>query len=80
MARCDKGTLVGVCNGISYLRLARWTQVRTGMTHNETSKVIGRVGQVVVDAKQAYGVSRYLVIPVAGQGSTWVNADRVRGL
>ena len=60
------------------------------MTHNETSKVIGRVGQVdaagltvdvtVVDAKQAYGVTRYLVIPVAGQGSTWVNADRVRGL
>ena len=31
----------------------------------------------VVDVKQAYGCTRYLVAPVAGEGEAWVDAERV---
>jgi hypothetical protein len=31
----------------------------------------------IMDAKQAYGQTRYLVTPVTGSGSVWVNSDRV---
>lgn len=34
----------------------------------------------ITDVKQAYGVVRYSVTPVAGSGSQWVNADRVSNI
>lgn len=33
---------------------------------------------IVADAKKAYGHERYQLEPVAGEGSMWVNAARVR--
>lgn len=35
---------------------------------------------IVADAKKAYGHDRYQLEPVAGQGSMWVNAQRVEPL
>jgi hypothetical protein len=34
---------------------------------------------VINDAKVSYGNIRYYVSPVAGNGSVWVDASRVRG-
>lgn len=36
-----------------------------------------RVPVSIDDVKNSYGVTRYLVAPIAGAGSQWVNADRV---
>ena len=54
----------------------------------ELIKLIGREGTLdafpfsfrvtVTDVKCAYGVERLEVSPVAGTGSAWVNADRVK--
>jgi hypothetical protein len=51
-------------------------------------KLIGREGTLdaspfsfrvtVTDVKSVYGVERLEVSPVAGTGSAWVNADRVK--
>ena len=32
----------------------------------------------IEDAKNSYGTLRFLVAPIGGQGSAWVNADRVK--
>lgn len=37
-----------------------------------------RVAVVVLDVKQAYGHTRALVEPVAGEGRVWVGSERVR--
>jgi len=58
------------------------------MSTVELSKVIGALGALnngdgltvtvrLVDSKSAYGVTRYLVEPMAGAGQVWVNAHRV---
>ena len=58
------------------------------MSVNELVKMIGRTGFVyargdiemsvrVIDVKVSYGATRCLVEPVAGRGSTWVNADTI---
>jgi len=57
------------------------------MTARETLELIGRtgilhqgelgVGAEVRDAREAYGRTDYLVVPIAGTGSTWVSAERV---
>lgn len=54
----------------------------------EQSAVIGKQGTIAIDsirvsvyiqnAKTSYGTARYLVTPVSGSGSQWVNADRVQ--
>jgi hypothetical protein len=33
---------------------------------------------VITDAKRSYGRERYQLEPVVGEGTTWVNAGRVR--
>ncbi len=54
----------------------------------ELSKAIGQHATVrleqtlfvsvsILDAKKVYGTIRYLITPVSGTGSQWVNADRV---
>jgi hypothetical protein len=35
------------------------------------------VGVKVMDAKQAYGNTRYLVTPTNGQGEAWVDSSRI---
>jgi hypothetical protein len=58
------------------------------MSVNELAKMIGRTGFIyargemsvsvrIVDAKISYGAVRYLVEPIAGRGSTWVNLDTI---
>ena len=61
------------------------------MTALELSQNIGKIGIFpvypmdgtlqykvkILDAKKAYGCPRYLITPVSGTGSQWVNADRV---
>jgi hypothetical protein len=52
------------------------------------SAAIGQIGNInqggldvdvkILDAKQAYGVTRYLVTPMSGTGEVWVSANRVR--
>jgi|ERR1700676_2143627 len=52
------------------------------------SQSIGKLGTInqggltvdvtVLDAKQAYGCTRFLVSPVAGSGEVWVSAERVQ--
>lgn len=54
---------------------------------NELSQAIGKIANIdqgglsvdvkILDAKQSYGTTRYLVTPMAGSGEIWVNADRV---
>lgn len=59
------------------------------MTTSEMAHMIGRRGLMpanaagdiaceieVVDVKQAYGVLRFRVRPVAGRGETWIDAAR----
>jgi hypothetical protein len=60
------------------------------MTISQHVNQIGNTGSIladgltvqvrITDVKQAYGVVRYAVTPVAGSGSVWVNADRVRDI
>ncbi len=54
------------------------------MTTAELAKVIGRTGTTpvfngtiqmavrVVDVKQSYGKTRYMIVPTAGSGFAWV--------
>lgn len=57
------------------------------MNLSEAIKIIGRTGTIrtaegmtievfVNDVKSVYGVTRYEVSPVAGDGRAWINADR----
>ena len=53
----------------------------------ELSKAIGQPATInqggltvrvrISDVKQAYGCTRYLVTPLAGEGSVWVDSNRV---
>lgn len=55
---------------------------------NEMAKAIGKIGSLgigglyvdvkILDVKQSYGQTRYLVTPMAGCESVWVAANRVR--
>lgn len=58
------------------------------MSVNELVKMVGRTGTVyargemsvsvrIVDAKISYGAVRYLIEPIAGRGSAWVNLDTI---
>lgn len=57
------------------------------MTGKDLVAVIGRTGRLaserlmvavrVLDAKVAWGATRYLVTPMAGEGTMWVDAGRV---
>jgi hypothetical protein len=57
------------------------------MTALELSQSIGKIASIlfdsirvnvrILDGKTAYGTPRYLITPVSGTGSQWVNADRV---
>jgi len=57
------------------------------MTALELSQAIGQIGSIlsgktrinvrILDGKVSYGCPRYLITPVSGTGSQWVNADRV---
>jgi len=57
------------------------------MTGKELAQILGKTGLLQVDGfrfpvtihdyKSAYGVTRYKVEPVQGDGFAWVNADRV---
>ena len=63
----------------------RWVSVETFLSH---AVVVGERGRVnlggldvvvmVLDAKTAWGKTRYLVTPVTGAGSVWVDGERVR--
>jgi len=54
----------------------------------EQSAAIGKQGSILIDsihveirildAKSSYGTVRYLITPVSGTGSQWVNASRVQ--
>lgn len=56
----------------------------------ELAKTIGQVGLLlgrrnefattvrITDAKHVYGCVRYLVTPINGQGSVWVDSSRVQ--
>lgn len=56
-------------------------------TLNEMSKMLGREGTIgingmripvrIMDVKQVYGATRYLVAPIGGTGQAWVEASRV---
>jgi hypothetical protein len=58
------------------------------MNVKSMAALIGREGLLQVDqlqvpvtiddVKNSYGTPRYLVAPIAGAGSAWVNADRVK--
>lgn len=57
------------------------------MTVLELTQRIGQLGSIpvngltvyvhIMDGKVSYGTPRYLITPVSGTGSQWVNADRV---
>ena len=57
------------------------------MSTLELSKAIGQPARInqggltvrvrISDVKQAYGNIRYLVTPLAGEGSVWVDSNRV---
>jgi hypothetical protein len=54
----------------------------------ELIKLIGKQGKLdaypltyeveIIDVKSVYGTDRLEVTPVAGSGTVWVNADRVK--
>jgi hypothetical protein len=54
----------------------------------EWMKMIGKRGNLnqgglsvdvqILDVKQSYGCTRFLVSPMAGSGEVWVSADRVK--
>ena len=57
-------------------------------TANEMKQAIGKQGSLrtadkitvdirILDVKQSYGVVRFLVRPIAGEGMAWVMAERV---
>ena len=56
------------------------------MSVRELAKMIGAQGYVtlgglkvivaIMDAKVSYGKTRYLVTPLSGSGSVWIDADR----
>ena len=57
-------------------------------TTNDLAQSIGEVGNLsqgglsidvrILNAKQVYGCTRFLVSPIAGHGEVWVSADRVQ--
>jgi hypothetical protein len=49
------------------------------LTKNRTSyDGVVRVNVRVIDVRNSYGNDQVRVTPIAGQGSLWVNLDRVR--
>jgi len=62
------------------------------LTLSESARLIGRDASMriklssssvivpvkILDARQAYGRSRFLVSPIGGDGSAWVESDRLR--
>ena len=58
------------------------------MTIAEMAKVIGSLAMLriegfqvqveILDVKQAYGNTRYLVMPTNGAGSAWVDSSRIK--
>ncbi len=57
------------------------------MTAVEAARIVGKVGRVsreglgvevrILDVKESYGRTRYLVTPVAGTGAVWVEYVRL---
>lgn len=58
------------------------------MTHNETQAIIGKIADyqiesvlsikvTILDCKNAYGNTRYLVRPVAGNGERWADSSKI---
>ena len=41
---------------------------------------IGLVDCTILDAKQSYGNIRFLVSPIMGSGSAWVDISRLQGV
>ena len=64
-----------------------WPTVQRAITASEQYKLIGMPGTInqgglnvhirITDVKKSYGNVRYLVTPVSGTGSVWVDAGRV---